>query len=138
MGRLPLLGRSSSAPLTLSWRQALPRRRPRPAQTVAVFLPEPSSCFLCHSFSTLGKKKLIHAVLLLTQYGGMYENFQTFITYQNHVFFGLLCIEVLITFAAFGIKNFVVVPFHWLDVGLQECIPCIDSSTHASWTRHAS
>ena len=61
---------------------------------------------------------LIHAVLLLTQYGDMNENFQTFITYQNHVFFGLLCIEVLITFAAFGIKNFVVVPFHWLDVGL--------------------
>ena len=61
---------------------------------------------------------LVHAVLLMSQYGGMDAAFLSAITYQNHVFFGLLCAETLIALTAFGPKNFVVVPFHWLDAVL--------------------
>jgi hypothetical protein len=59
---------------------------------------------------------LVHTVLLLSQYGGMGSVFQMVITYQNHVFFGLLCAETIIVLTAFGPRNFAVVPFHWLDV----------------------
>ena len=61
---------------------------------------------------------LVHSMLLLSQHGGMDEGFQEVIANQNHVFFAILCAETLLSILAFGFKNFVAVPFHWLDLVL--------------------